>query len=98
MAEQTYFIESELKSSLGNEYSASSICIHLNTRSTQNEIVELGSFFYVFSFLFDVIMLAEILMKDVFGLPMYKSYFWSRATGRGGGVSLMVRENAPAIC
>uniref|UniRef100_A0A6B0UAN4 Putative tick transposon n=1 Tax=Ixodes ricinus TaxID=34613 RepID=A0A6B0UAN4_IXORI len=50
-----------------------------------------------FCFLFNVIMLAETWYadeSDIFELPMYKSYFLNRSTGRGGGVSLMVRENA----
>lgn len=54
LAQQNCFVPSELKSYLGNEYSSSFKCIHLNIRSARKK-VQLGLFFDEFCFLVDVI-------------------------------------------
>lgn len=91
-----YFLPSNVKSFLGNEYIDSLKCFHLNARSARNKTDELELFFDQFEFSFDIIMLSETWFTDntnVLNLPMYNSYFLNRTECRGGGVALIVKAD-----
>lgn len=96
MATPVYIVPSDFESVCGKEYAESLKFFHTNTQSARNKITELEVLFSEFQLSFDVIMLTEtwyVEDNQAFNLPLYNNFVLNRTSGRGGGVSLMVKQN-----
>lgn len=81
---------------VGPEHKNATRCIHLNCQSAKNKFDVLDSFFGSFDFQYDFIMLSETWYDACtipWKLPSYNCFTESRTASRGGGVSLLVKDN-----
>lgn len=95
MAVSEYVLPSEFEAFIGEEFSLSTHCLHINIRSAKNKRVDLECFFAELSD-FEIIMLSETWYTehtDVFRLPLYQCFFINRSETRGGGVSILIKES-----
>lgn len=91
----SYVLPEAFSQSLGNFYSKSFKCFHLNVQSVNNKQSDLSLFFEQLNHVFDVIMLTETWSTDeasVFRLPSYNTFYLNRISGRGGGVCILVKK------
>lgn len=86
---------------VGNEHAKATRCFHVNCQSARNKTEELDLLFASLDFKFDFIMLSETWYDDYsvpWRLPNYRCFSRSRTASRGGGVSLLAREDICVAC
>lgn len=96
MASTDSLSPSDFSRFVGPEHTKSTHCFHLNCQSIRNKHDMLDLFFSSLSFQFDFIMLSETWYDQhsiVWQPPGYQCFIRNRETSRGGGVSLLVRDN-----
>lgn len=72
------------------------LCLHVNIRSIRKYWDQFGILVNSLGNVFDAYVLTEINISaevtQQFSMPGYKSYFFTRSTGRGGGIALFVKD------
>lgn len=91
-----YILPRDFQNVCRKELAHSLTVFHLNTRSAKNKTAELEVLFNEFEVVFDIILFTEtwyVESTNVFSLPTHDNFIQNRSSGRGGGVSLMVRKH-----
>lgn len=92
---ERYVLPDSLEGCLRQAHVNSLKCFHLNIQSVRNKEPELSLFFQQLDNLFDGIVFTETWCLDdasVFRLPSYQMFYLNRASGRGGGVCILIRN------